>query len=64
MIEPSHLSQYIKVLSLDMSSIYIHIVFVTLFLIFKFIFIYLLRLLFVLKIEGIFGKRKSQPKRA
>jgi len=31
---------------------------VTFFLIFKFIFIYMLPMLFVLKIEGIFGKRK------
>jgi len=43
--------------------IYIHIVLDTFFLIFKFILIYLLHVLFVLKIEGIFGKRKSQPKR-
>jgi len=43
--------------------IYIHIVFVTFFLIFKFILIYLLHVLFVLKNEGIFGKRKSQLKK-
>jgi len=39
--------------------IYIHIVFVTFVLIFKFILIYLLHVLFVLKIEGIFGKKNS-----
>jgi len=33
----------------------------TFFLIFKFILIYLLHVLFVLKIKGIFEKRKSQP---
>ena len=33
-------------------------------LIFKFILIYLLHVLFILKIEGIFGRKKSQPKRA
>jgi len=38
--------------------IYIHIVFATLFLIYKFILIYLLHVLFVLKIDGIFGKKK------
>ena len=43
--------------------IYMHIVFVTIFLIFKFILIYLLHVLFVLKIEGIFENRKSQSKR-
>jgi len=37
--------------------IYIHVMFVTFVLIFKFIFIYLLHVLFVLKIEGIFGKK-------
>jgi len=36
--------------------------FVTFVLIFKFILIYLLNELFVLKIEDIFGKGKSQPK--
>jgi len=35
-----------------------------LFLIFKFILIYLLHILFVLKIEGNYKKRKNQPKRA
>jgi len=39
-------------------------VFVTIFLIFKFNLIYLLHVLFVFKIEGIFEKRKSQPKKA
>jgi len=34
------------------------------FFIVKVILIYLLHVLFVLKIEGIFGKRKSQLKRA
>ena len=43
--------------------IYINIVFVTFFLICKFILIYLLHVLFVLKIECIFGKRKSSPKK-
>jgi len=38
--------------------------FVTFFLIFKYILIYLLHLLFILKIEGIFRKRKCQPKTA
>jgi len=33
------------------------------FLIFKFILIYLLHVLFVLKIENIFGKKKSAQKR-
>jgi len=42
--------------------IYTHIVFVTFFLIFKFILIYLLHVLFVLKIKGIFEKEKSNPK--
>ena len=42
--------------------IFIHIMFVTFFLIFKFILIYLLHVLFVLKIEGIVGKRKISPK--
>jgi len=43
--------------------IYIHIVFVTFVLIFKFILIYLLHVLFVLKIE-VFLERKIQPKSA
>jgi len=38
--------------------------FVTFFLIFKFVLIYLLHVLFLLKIDGIFGKRKSQLKGA
>jgi len=42
--------------------VYSHIVFVTIFLIFKFILIYLLHVLFVFKIEGIFEKRKDSPK--
>jgi len=42
---------------------YIHILFDNFFLIFKFIFIYLLHMLFVLKIEGIFKRKKSQSKR-
>jgi len=37
--------------------------FVTFFLIFKFILIYFLDVLFVFKIESIFGKRKSQPRK-
>ena len=36
--------------------------FVIFFSIFKFIYIYLLHVLFVLKIDDIFGKRKGQPK--
>ena len=36
----------------------------TFILIFKFTFIYLLYVLFVLKVEGNFGKKKSQLKRA
>ena len=43
---------------------YIHIVFVTFFLIFKCILIYLLHMLFVLKIENILRNKKSQPKNA
>jgi len=35
----------------------------TFILIFEFTIIYLLYVLFVLKLEGNFGKRKSQPKR-
>ena len=46
------------------SNIYIFISCLLHFLIFKFILIYLLHVLFVLKIEGIFGKRKSQSERA
>jgi len=42
--------------------IYIHIVFVT-FILFKFILTYLLHVLFVFKIEGIFKKRKGQLKK-
>jgi len=42
--------------------IYFYIVFVTFVLIFKFILIYLLHVLFVLKIEGIFGKKNSTQK--
>jgi len=41
--------------------IYIHIMFVTFVLIFKFILIYLLHVLFVLKNEGIFGKKSPTP---
>jgi len=41
---------------------YIHIVFVTFVLIFKFIFIYLLHVLLVFKIKGIFGKKSSTQK--
>jgi len=37
-------------------------VFVTFILIFKFILIYLLHALFVLKIKGIFERKKIQPK--
>jgi len=37
-------------------------VFVTFVLIFKFILIYLLHVLFILKIEGIFEKEKASPK--
>jgi len=44
------------------SDIYIHIVFVAFILIFKFILIYLLHVLFALKIEGIFGKKNSAQK--
>jgi len=40
----------------------IHIVFVTFVLIFKFILIYLLHVLFVLKIKGIFGKKNLTQK--
>jgi len=36
--------------------------FVTFFLIFKFILVYLLHVLFVLKTESFFRKRKSRPK--
>jgi len=36
---------------------YIHIVFVTFVIIFKFILIYLLHVLLVFKIKGIFGKK-------
>jgi len=39
---------------------YIYIMFVTLVLIFKFILIYLLRVLFVLKIESIFEKKSVE----
>jgi len=42
--------------------IYIHIVYVTFVLIFKFTLIYLLHVLFVLKIEGIFEKKNSAQK--
>jgi len=38
---------------------YIEIVFVTFVLIFKFILIYLLHVLFVLKIKSIFGRKKN-----
>jgi len=41
---------------------YIHIVFVTFVLIFKFIPIYLLHVLFVLKIKIIFGKKNPTKK--
>jgi len=41
---------------------YIHIVFVTFVIIFKFILIYLLHALFVLKIKGIFEKKISTQK--
>ena len=41
---------------------YIHIVFVTFVIIFKFIFIYLLHVLFVLKTKGIFEKKYSTQK--
>jgi len=44
------------------TTIFIHIVFVTFFLIFKLIIIYLLHVLIVLKIEDIFEKKKSQLK--
>jgi len=40
----------------------IHIVFVTFVIIFKFIFIYLLHVLFVFKIKGIFEKKISIQK--
>jgi len=40
----------------------IYIVFVKFVLIFKFIFIYLLHVLFELKIKGIFRKQKVSPK--
>jgi len=41
---------------------YIHIVFVTFVLIFKFIFIYLLHVLLVFKIKGIFRKKSTTQK--
>jgi len=41
---------------------YIHIVFVTFVLIFKFILIYLLHMLFVLKIKGILTKKNPTQK--
>ena len=43
---------------------YIHIVFVTFVLIFKFILLYLLHVLLVLKIKCIFRRKKIQPKNA
>jgi len=46
----------------DKKNTYIHIVFVTFVLIFKFILIYLLHVLFVLKIKDNFGKENSTQK--
>jgi len=42
--------------------VYIHIMFVTFVSIFKFILIYLLHVLFVVKIESIFGRTNAAQK--